>query len=187
MDKNNPLKQRVFLAIPISENIKEEIRDWRKSLTGTWPVRWIAPENLHITLVPPWYEEEENLPEITKLLSTNYELQQIKPFEINLTTISFGPKKNSPRLIWASGETSFGVSNFLNAIYQILNTPAGSRPFTTHLTLARFEPGLFHRFKNTHLPQKISWQFEVNSFSLMESHLKPSGAEYQILKEVKFN
>jgi 2'-5' RNA ligase len=87
---------RVFIGIKIGEELQKKILEWEKYYKNL-PVRWLAPENLHITLIPPW---EENIIEKAK-----GKLESIKKgkFEIVFDKISFGPDSRYPRLIWAEG------------------------------------------------------------------------------------
>jgi len=50
-------KRRVFVAIGISSQLKEKIAYWQKKWNHL-SVRWIKPENMHVTLIPPWYTTE---------------------------------------------------------------------------------------------------------------------------------
>lgn len=53
------MKHRLFIAITLSEELQKEILAWevlwQKRLDSR--IRWLAGKNLHLTLVPPWYEE----------------------------------------------------------------------------------------------------------------------------------
>ncbi|OGM27723.1 hypothetical protein A2962_02595 [Candidatus Woesebacteria bacterium RIFCSPLOWO2_01_FULL_39_61] len=54
---------RVFVGIKISQKLKKEITNWQ-ALHKRLAVRWIEEDNIHLTLVPPWYvhsNEVENI------------------------------------------------------------------------------------------------------------------------------
>ena len=46
--------KRVFIGMPVGEVFRDRACAFRV-LHDNLPVRWISPENQHVTLVPPWY------------------------------------------------------------------------------------------------------------------------------------
>lgn len=170
---------RVFVALPIFA-LQDEVLKIQKKYSNL-PVRWILPHNLHITLVPPW--EENNI----ELISNNLKLLdgQFQAFKINFNLISYGPNKFSPRLIWASGSAPLELLKLRNFIFNVLGKKPEKRPFLLHLTLARFDSG--RKIKLPPLDVKIFWEEKVKEFVLMRSHLLKAGAEYETLEKFKLN
>lgn len=182
------MKRRVFLGIPVPEEVKRLIAAWQ-STHAEIPVRWIKPENLHITLVPPWYMMEDELYESAKMIERT--VSDVTPFVIVFEKVLFGPSGQPPRLIWAEGDTLDEFKNLKISIEKTLlqNFKTGflkqeSRPAKLHLTLARFRPGSIPNF--TELNEKVDWKFEAVEIAFMESELKRGGAEYTILQKFKF-
>lgn len=82
------MSKRIFIGIPASEEIKKLAGEWgltslnpsferreikstpllAKERQGEVNIRWVAPRNLHITLVPPWQAEEAEMPDIINRL-----------------------------------------------------------------------------------------------------------------------
>lgn len=171
------MKRRVFVALAIPGELASEILSWEKN--HLIPARWLSAKNLHITLVPPWYEE--NIEEIASVLDGYAGFGSPK---INFYKVSYGPDPKRPRLIWAEAEDS-GTTRELKSDLEIsFGIEAERRPWKTHLTLARFREEDFESFKTKNLDEPVTWKFEANKLVLMESHLKPSGAEYEIIHEV---
>lgn len=177
-------KHRLFIALPISPTLKGKIFDWSRKY-NTLPVRWISRKNLHLTIIPPWYE---NSPEkIKKILQKFSKKNKGKPLHLNFESITYGPNQSSPRLIWASGQHSSEVNDFKNNLENFLKEQDISikeekRLFRPHLTLARFKPEYFSEFPIKKIDDKISWKTKISKFVLMESHLSKSGADYEILQ-----
>lgn len=167
---------RLFVAIPIAEELQAEIGDWRAQYRH-WPVRWLAGKNLHITLAPPW-EADDIEPAKTALESFCYEG---KPFALAFRRVCFGPNLREPRLIWAEGQAPQEFLDIRERVSRLLNQPLDGRPFRLHLTLARFRPQDFVRFPMKRLDEAVSWRQAAGSIVLMESHLLPTGAEYEVL------
>lgn len=198
------MKRRVFVAIPIPENIKEEIIVWQRQHPD-FAVRWVKPENLHITVMPPWYISEisevsapnsEMTPPKDGLSHVENALNQavsgFKPFSVHLLKILYGPPRPEVRLIWAEGP-SVSEFNRLQKLIEdaLLSDPETefvkkeSRPPKLHLTLARFEPTSIKKLPR--LDEAVNWKLKVGEIQLMESVLKRTGAEYTILKHLTFN
>jgi 2'-5' RNA ligase len=205
--------KRVFVGIPIAKELGEEVLRWRNITplpplprlrrTSNPPLargeinknsppyeggdrgglRWLSPKNLHVTLVPPWYQDD-----IQDVIDR---LQKVhgQPFAISFNQITFGPNPKAPRLIWAKGKASAELSDLKLSVEQILNTAINDGrhllQYQPHITLARFRAEDFGKFKARHLDEKISWHQKVESFALYESHLSPQGADYEILAEFK--
>lgn len=174
-------KRRVFVAIGVSPKLQETIVEWEKNYQKL-PVRWLAPKNLHITLIPPWYEE--NVEGVAKSLS----FLEGKPgsFEMEFDKVTYGPDPRRPRLIWAEGKAPEKIVRLKSELEKMLTKEPEQRPFIRlHLTIARFRPEYFVNFPIKTLDEKVFWQDTVTSFVLMESHLSRSGADYEVLTEKK--
>lgn len=94
------MKRRIFVAIPIPEDVGREINRWQKR-HGMWNIRWIQPRNLHITLVPPWYVTDDELAPVVKIIASA--TTDFAPFAVAFINVLFGPPGQPPRLIWAEG------------------------------------------------------------------------------------
>lgn len=174
--------KRIFVAIGASKELQRKIEAWREnfSLGG---LRWLEGKNLHLTLIPPWYENETGVRKTIELLKT---LEPPEPFEARFGKITFGPDPKRPRLIWLEGQAPREIADLKAKLEKILAKPPEVRPFKLHLTIARFRPENFSSFSVKKLDEKISWTEKINSVLLMESRLSPQGADYEIFFEKKF-
>lgn len=168
--------KRIFIAIKISPEIQKRAEAWKAEFS-TLPVRWIFQENLHITLIPPW--EEENIEEV---ISKIEKIQGKTSFAIKFQKITYGPNLFNPRLIWAEGESVESLIQLQKKIVKLLGLKQPDRKFKPHLTLARFRPEDYSFFPIKKLNERISWIEKVDFICLLESKLKPEGAEYTVLK-----
>ncbi len=169
------MARRIFIALPISKQLEEHVAAFRAQHRDL-PVRWLTGKNLHITVIPPW--EEEQVEPITDLLET---IQRTTgPISLNFHLVTYGPNKE-PRLIWAEGEAPDQIFTLKHNIERTLSRAPELRPFRLHMTLARFAPEEFSTFPVQDLKDSVSWSDEASSFTLMESHRLPQGADYEIL------
>jgi 2'-5' RNA ligase len=172
------MKKRVFVGIPINRKLAGKILIWTRKYLNNENIRVISPENLHITLVPPWYEND-TLSVIKKLKSIN-----LSEFTIHLTDIEYGPSNRNPRLIWAKGKSPRKLLNILNELQNSFNYKKTQREHVLHLTIARFNKNDFPKFKQKKIDKRVNWRQSVNSMCLYESKLSPKGARYSILYKI---
>jgi len=169
------MKKRIFAALGISTELQGEILSFERAFFD-FPVRWVEGKNLHITLVPPWYEENTDA-----ALKKLERVENSGAFDVYFRSVSYGPNQKFPRLIWAEGKTPGALLALKREAHKALGIPEEKRPLLLHLTLARFQPEEFSSFRVKHLHEKVAWRDTVSSVLLMESRLAPSGADYEII------
>jgi len=177
-----PEGKRLFVAIPVNGTLKDQALAWQASHPN-WPVRFLAGDNLHITVVSPWYESDIDSV-VAKL--EDFAQNRRETFTINFFKVLFGPNRFSPRLIWAEGQAPVALLELKNRLEQVLAKP-DHRFYRLHLTLARFRLEDFGPAGLPDLFDRVDWTQEVGSFALFESELKPEGAEYRKIKEFSFS
>lgn len=184
---------RIFVAVNLPEGIKKELVGYQKNWP-TLPIRWIKKENLHITLMFLGSISEEEIPEV--LGTIEQVAQKYNPLSVNLIRICYAPpNKMPPRMLWAVGEKSEKLGQLYNDLQNSLlasslkgSIGSENRPYSPHITLGRIRQWEFKRVNPEERPdvrEKISLNFMVNSIEVMESRLKPTGAEYTVLKSYK--
>lgn len=180
---------RCFIAIDIPEHIKVDIGKVIESLKKyNTDVKWVPYKDLHITLKFLGKTPEDLVPKISESLSNN--LLSFKPFYITIYGIGTFPNRKHPRVIWVGIEDSEVIKKMQGYIEESMATlgyQSEEREFHPHLTVGRVRSqkgitdlinGLEH-FKGTYFGNT-----EVEYVRLMESRLKPSGAEYHCLHEI---
>ncbi len=173
------MTKRIFVALGVSENLQKEIFKWRKTFS-VLPVRWLAGKNLHITLVPPWREND-----VSKAAGALQKLKGAGPFILEFQKVVYGPTARSSRLIWAEGPASPQIIRLKKAAEDAFGAESEKRPFRPHLTIARFRTENFSSFAVQKLDERVDWKEKAESVLLMESRLSPSGADYEILAKAE--
>uniref|UniRef100_A0A831Z2N4 RNA 2',3'-cyclic phosphodiesterase n=1 Tax=candidate division WWE3 bacterium TaxID=2053526 RepID=A0A831Z2N4_UNCKA len=131
--------RRLFLAVPLPRQIKKrlalEVEELRKLLPD-WTIKWVDPENLHITLVFFGWVKEEQIETLQAEIRTA--VPESLPFDIATGKLS---RKGRP--LWLEIESG---RNELQALAETLSkklTLKGSlkeeREFHPHLTLGRIK------------------------------------------------
>lgn len=173
------MKKRIFLAIKVSADIKKKIKSTIKDY-GNLPLNWHKDSDLHITILPPW--DEENITEIKKKLKMIQ--KDIESFEISFNHITLGPFYDKPKLVWAKGKSPkelYDLREKLEKLFEKYST----RRFKLHLTLARFSRDDTRYIMNNWQNKNINWKQKVKSIVIFESILDDDGIRYEVLDEVK--
>ncbi len=186
---------RLFVALEIPAAVRDnlaaliaELRELSAKVADKRP-RWVRRENLHVTLKFIGEVSPAKLEGIRGALSA---IRSDAPVEIRIRGLGFFPNEQHPRVLWAGLDASANLPALAEDIGSALETQGmlrEHRAFTPHLTLARIEPPGLHEklraaIQNTNAREFGS--FQTQEFHLIESKLKPSGAEYTTLASYPF-
>ena len=129
---------RCFIAIEIPEKIRGAIVSAIDGLKKSGAdVKWVSPENIHITLQFLGDTVETHIPLVKEAL--NKILLTYSPFYIKITGVGCFPDTRRPRVIWVGTEESQPVINLHRDIAKGmagLGYREEERNFTPHLTSA---------------------------------------------------
>jgi RNA 2',3'-cyclic 3'-phosphodiesterase len=186
---------RLFVALEIPAAVRDnlaaqvaELRELSAKVTDRRP-RWVRPENLHVTLKFIGEVSPTKLEGIRGALSA---IRSNAPVEIKFCGLGFFPNEQHPRVLWAGLDASANLSSLARDIDGALETQGIARErraFTPHLTLARIEPPGRHEKLRAAVQKNGAREFgsfQPREFHLVESKLKPSGAEYAALASYPF-
>lgn len=182
---------RAFLAINFSEEDKKQLAELisiLKKQNRNLRIKWVEPENLHLTLHFLGEIEEQKLAQISEACDLFF--KKISPLKLKFGKIHFFPNQEKPRIIFLDILES-SDKNVLQTIYEqskkILESfrvKLDQKPWHAHVTLGRIKNPQKIRYE---LPPKAIPQnvIMINSVELMKSVLTPQGPIYSILK--RFN
>lgn len=179
---------RLFLAIPISEEVRMEFRRVQQELKPLLPpprVRWARDDQFHLTL-----KFLGNVPAAaTGALSEAVRdvCAGAMPMRLCAGGTGFFPNERSPRVLWA-GITS--QDDLLLEFQSRLEGAVGRfaekqevKPFTAHVTLARFERlgrrDVEEIIRHTQNRRNFG-EWTAGRVELIQSTLSPSGAVHAI-------
>lgn len=181
---------RLFIAIELTREVRNALVAFLQQIRGIAPqAKWVRGENLHVTLKFLGQTDATKLGSIQAALAA---VCNTNPVTLEFRGLGFFPNERRPRVFWVAMEASANLAGLAQTIDQSthkLGFPLESRPFTPHLTLARFEPpGLPAPLANA-VNQNATRSFgslTAREFHLIESKLKPSGAEYTTVQTFPF-
>jgi 2'-5' RNA ligase len=181
---------RLFVALdlpnPVRYSITELIAKLQPKSRGA---RWIKPENLHITLKFIGHVSNEKLNPIQTALSS---IHSDQPVELHFRGMGFFPNEHRPRAFWCGIAASPNLAELaadIDRALMPLGIEAETRPFTPHLTLARFKSDEGTRDVVHSATDMKSTDFGTateTNFHLYESLLKSTGAQYNRVASFPF-
>jgi RNA 2',3'-cyclic 3'-phosphodiesterase len=181
---------RLFVALEIPAAVRDnlaaqikELRDLPAPLADK-RLRWVRPENLHVTLKFIGEVEANKLNGIRSALTA---IGLDAPVDLRFRGLGFFPDEKYPRMLWVGLNASGNLPVLARDIDRALEGQGiarDERAFTPHLTLARFESRSLHEKPRTAIQKNSEREFgafQAREFHLIQSKLKPSGAEYTTL------
>lgn len=184
---------RTFIAIDVSDQIREALGRVEAHLKYAGAdVKWVKPENIHLTLKFLGEIDEKKAGAVKSALDSI--ACSTRSFELTIKDIGAFPKIDHPRVIWVgldkgAAETVTIAAKVDEAMGR-LGFAKEERPFSPHLTIGRVRSPL----NKAKLADKISSAasavtlsgivpYRVSSLVLFRSTLTPQGSVYSKLHE----
>ena len=190
-------ERRLFVAIDADIEVVDEIdrlqTAFRNSLDSpNADLRWIIPDQFHLTLKFLDYTSEELLPGIDQALSDIS--QKHASFELSLNQWGCFPEPSAIRVVWIgpSSQTRPPVHRLHKDIdnrLELLGIEPEYREFVPHVTLCRVQEDPQDEVTNHYLNYSDAFQISlpVNSFHLYQSRPQASGVIHTILETYELN
>lgn len=178
---------RAFIASDIPPEIKQAISSQTASLRkeSGRAVRWVTPENIHLTLKFLGEVSASNLELLAQALRA--ECAQIAPFTVSVEGLGCFPNLRRPRVVWL-GLTAPPELNHLQRQAESaaarLGYPPEDKPFSPHLTIGRAReqasPAELQTLRALleHTTLRCLGAFTIEEIHLYKSDLKPAGPVY---------
>jgi len=182
---------RLFVGITLPKKQRTRIHRAARALRdGELPVRWIDPENFHITLKflgEVRRDQVETVEEaMTKVGAST------RAFTTDLSGFGAFPTIRRPNVIWLG----VGATAELRCLKQDLEWALGdvgfgaeTRAFHPHVTLGRADStggaGAFRGLDTVMADIDFKGDVKVRSIDLMRSQLSKEGARYNVLSSVR--
>ena len=168
---------RAFIAIDLSEEIQlrlEEVQKNYRAQLDSIPIRWVAAENIHLTLKFLGETTPKQAEQIQKALQKI----KFKQFTINLDGTGMFPNEKKPRVLWVGIKPENELCELQKKIDETLKgLVKPEENYIPHITLARIK-------KPKKLPELDVKQMSttVKEFKLYESKIQLKGTEHKTLK-----
>jgi 2'-5' RNA ligase len=177
---------RLFTAIDLSAEVKENLALLAGRLRPTARVKWIPLDNFHITtkFIGEW--PEGRLGELGAALR---QIPPESPISIDVGGLGWFPNAHSPRVLWAGvngGDALARLASNTDERLSALGIAAEARAFSPHLSLARIkEPAALDGLRETvaALASENLGSFFADRFFLYLSDRGPAGSVYTKMEE----
>ena len=184
-------KIRSFIALDLPEDLRkglQNLQDRVRKLTDC--VRWVKPDNIHLTLKFLGAIEESQVEPIGRILENM--TTGIAPFKLQVKGFGAFPNARNPKVIWMGmDDNQQRVVLFQEKLEETLAAigfAPEKRTYSPHLTLGRVKESrgkreieqLIEKYKDEDLGY-----FTAGSIVFYRSDLQPSGPVYSSLKSIQ--
>lgn len=184
---------RTFLAIELPDIVLASIRSTVLPLQTRFPkdpVRWVPIENMHVTLKFLGKTNSSDLADIKEQIKSC--CRQSPAFDLELAGLGGFPAMQRPRVLWigtkGSEQQVTELHGCIEARLQRLGFERENRKLHLHVTWGRVRRGTPASEQRV-VGEALSdaevgslGQMRVEHLTLFESHLRPAGAEYEMLE-----
>lgn len=182
---------RAFIAIPLDLKIQQAIERIQNHLKKTnSEVKWVKPENIHITLK---FLGDIDLRQINSVKEVLANLtQNTKRFTIELTRLGAFPNIDRPRTLWVGlKDSKQRLNQFSMSLEKALGKirfQAYEKSFSPHITIGRIRSSenikaLSRSILEYHVPEGLSQT--TSNITLYKSTLNSEGPAYEPLYQIK--
>ena len=187
-----PQRLRTFIAVPLDTFTHDRLVGLQERLAETGvPVKWVEPQNLHITLLFLGEVDAREVPAVCK--AVEQACHGIAPFPMTLAGTGAFPTVRRPRTLIV--HVTEGADQLV-ALHDALEPPLMSlgcyrreeRAYRPHLTLGRVKGQAAAEPLVAAVKQFERWQggqTQVREVLVMSSELRPDGPEYTVLCRAK--
>ncbi len=180
---------RTFIALRLDDAVRSTLRDVAQALQtrlAESKLRWVPPENLHLTLCFLGDVESARIEELAE--KVRQRVASLAPFTCELEDLMLFPSPRRPRVIAVGLGAEHELAQLADAVAQgVRDTGFATeeRSFRPHITLARLARPAQRRgalpadaLQGIELPHIEQW---VRAVELFRSRLLPTGAVYSSL------
>jgi RNA 2',3'-cyclic 3'-phosphodiesterase len=181
---------RLFVAVSVPraqlEALDAAVAGLRADLPGA---RWAPLDNQHVTLKFLGSTPAELFADVAGAVKSSADSHT--PSEVALGGLGAFPSERRARVLWAGIDDPESLLTSLAASLDRAMEPLGygieKRPFTPHLTLARFKQPARVADVLGELDHDWASPWTVETIELYQSRLSPKGATYEALGTVPLN
>ena len=176
---------RLFVAISLSEDIRKQIGCFAEECAGHGAqVKYVAPENWHLTVKFLGETDPDSVDDLCLLLSS----VESPVFDLVVSGAGFFSRKSDPKVVWVGAEESGGLLSLYNEVERSVHSlgfPRDDRAFRPHITIGRAKKPLEESFLSfiDHNRDREFGRQTVKSFSLYKSDLTGNSPVYSVIRD----
>lgn len=176
------------MAVDVDDRIRRQVARVQDAFrTVAAGAKWVDPALCHITLKFLGYVAEDRLADITQ--ACRRAAAAVQAFDLSFRGIGAFPRWRGARVLWMgidTGEAPLAqLQQRVDAEFGALGFEPEERPFSPHLTLARFkQPARSLEEAGHQFEHERFGSVRVEKLRLMRSDLRPSGPIYTVLEAI---
>ncbi len=186
---------RLFFAVPLPEELREVVRGLQQTLSeacSSGPrVRWVEPENLHLTLKFIGDTAAEDVDRVVEI--ARQAAKECSPASVQVSGVGRFPPRGAPRVIWVGlSEECTELTELAGRLDRALQAEGVAEPerhpFTAHFTIGRVKGhGRAVALSETieRMSEEPVGKMRIDEFCLISSDLTPHGPIYT--ERTRFN
>lgn len=181
-------RSRIFIGIDIAEATRQRASDLQSRLARCGAaVKWVSPENLHVTLLFLGDTDNRDLPAICRVVqdvATGH-----PPFSLQVSGVGAFPSIRRPKVIWAGitdgGEALSQINSVLERkLLELGHYRKEERGYHPHLTLGRVNGERDGLMLAPELLKLQGWEGgggTIGELLVYSSELRRGGSVYTVL------
>lgn len=178
-------KWRVFVAASLPRSLLHALDDAVAPLRDKLRnARWTKPDNQHLTLKFLGWAPSDRISEVERVCRVVAGSHH--PSGITLTKLGAFPSQRRVRVLWMGiddpAELLAKLAADLDEAFEPLGFAAEGRPYSPHLTLARFKLPVPLKSGFPELEAPRHDPVSIEGIELFRSHLSPKGASYEVVE-----
>jgi 2'-5' RNA ligase len=183
---------RLFVSIDLPDRLADAVADAQDRFADAEGLRFVDPENAHLTLFFLGEVDPERVDEVESALERAVDDADVAPFEMRVGGFGVFPALDYISVVWAGVRDGAGVAETtrLNGAVEreleALGFEGDDHEFTPHITLARMDDA-----RGKDLVQRVVREtdpdlgaFRVKEIRLKESTLTSDGPEYETVRAI---
>ena len=190
--KTKKSKIRTFIAVKLPDHVIKRLSECQQDLKKLgMRIKWTRPENIHLTLKFLGDIFPDDVGPVCQAIESS--VRGFSPITLCAKGAGVFPGRRRPRILWTGIS---GKTDLLEKLHQAIDVGLSNlgfakdeRRFTGHLTLGRFKKNpdseLLIDVMKTYADM-VSDEFLVDTVSVCQSDLKPSGPVYTNLSRIRF-
>jgi len=183
-------KKRIFIGIPAGREIQPILFDIQSSIAhNSGQIRWVLPENIHMTLSFLGKVFLDDIPILTTALENTLDLNH---FRASIEKTGVFPSTRLSKILWLGvgkgRQKMIALHKQIENAIDTLKLCQKKDGFIPHITIGRTKQSygnidVLPFLEHVYYPREL----DVNCVTLYESQLLPEGANYKVLTEFPLN
>ncbi|MCE5323308.1 RNA 2',3'-cyclic phosphodiesterase [bacterium] len=183
---------RTFVAVLIDDDIRRAVAEVQSRLKQLAPdVKWVAPENFHITLKFLGNVDESVIPDVISAVEDG--ARGFSPFDLAISGVGAFPNPARARVVWVGSrggrERLSDLAQSIDGKLAELGFEKEDKPFKAHITIGRVKTSRYLRTLAEGIgnvdADNLGLQ-RVSGVAVMSSELGREGPAYTPISIIEF-